>query len=108
MHIMRTHTTIGAHILGGSRSALLRMAESIALLHHERWDGTGYPNQLEGDAIPLPGRIVAVSDAFDALTHDRPYRRAVPVREALAEIERHRNAQFDGRVVDALAAVVAN
>ena len=66
--IMRTHTTIGAHILGGSDARLLKMAASIALRHHEHWDGTGYPNGIKGDAIPLPSRIVAVADAFDALT----------------------------------------
>lgn len=106
MRIMRAHTTIGAHILGGSAAPLLKMAESIALSHHERWDGAGYPNGIGGEAIPLAGRIVAVADAFDALTSDRPYRRARPVSDAVAEIARHRNSQFDGRVVGALATVV--
>ena len=102
LRIMRTHTTIGARILSGGDTPVIKMAESIALSHHERWDGTGYPNRLNGDAIPLSGRIVAVADAFDALTNDRPYRRKRSVREALAEITRHRDSQFDGRLVDAL------
>ena len=106
MAVMRTHTLIGAHILGGSEAPLLRLAEIIALSHHERWDGSGYPNHLAAEGIPLPGRIVAVADAFDALTHDRPYRKAWPVPVALAEIERHRDLQFEGRIVDALQGVV--
>lgn len=106
MQIMRTHTTIGAHILGGSAAPLLSMAESIALTHHERWDGGGYPRQLRGDAIPIEGRIVAVADAFDALTNSRPYRQALGVRDALHEIESHRGTQFDPAIVDALFRVV--
>lgn len=104
--IMRTHTSIGAHILGGSQAPLLTMAESIALTHHERWDGEGYPQKLHGTAIPLEGRIVCVADAFDALTNNRPYRAARPVREALTEIDSHRGTQFDPDVVDALLRVV--
>ena len=107
MEIMRTHTAIGARILGGSAAPLLQLAEVIALSHHERWDGTGYPLQLRGEAIPLPGRIVAVADTFDALTNDRPYRRARPLAEALAEIASHRGTQFDPEIVDALVTVVA-
>jgi putative two-component system response regulator len=102
MRIMRTHTTIGAHILGGSHAPLLQLAELVALTHHERWDGAGYPNALAGDDIPLPGRIVAVADAFDAVTNDRPYRKAMPIGEALIEMERHRGTQFDARILDAL------
>jgi putative two-component system response regulator len=100
--IMRTHTTIGAHILGESTDPLLQLAEVIASSHHERWDGTGYPHRLSGDAIPLPGRIVAVADAFDALTHDRPYRPARSLSDALQEIEAGRGTQFDPDVVAAL------
>ncbi|MGE3276780.1 MAG: HD-GYP domain-containing protein [Vicinamibacterales bacterium] len=106
MEVMRSHTTIGAHILGGSHAPLLQLAEVIALTHHERWDGGGYPQGLAGDAIPLPGRLVTVADAFDALTNDRPYRRGVSVNEALGEIHRLRGQQFDSDVVDALLAVV--
>ena len=76
---MEQHPAIGARILSGSTNELLMMAEQIALTHHERWDGRGYPNGLAGEAIPLPGRIVAVADVFDALTHRRPYKEAWPV-----------------------------
>ncbi len=73
---MKSHTQIGARILSGSSSPLLQTAEAIALSHHERWDGTGYPTGMRRDDIPLAGRIVAVADVFDALVHDRPYKRA--------------------------------
>ncbi|MGH2918861.1 MAG: HD domain-containing phosphohydrolase [Solirubrobacteraceae bacterium] len=101
--VIKTHTTIGAEILAGSRSPLLRLAEQIALTHHERWDGGGYPGGLRGDAIPLPGRIAAVADVFDALTHDRPYKRAWPVQDAVAEIVSQAGRHFDPGVVDAFA-----
>jgi putative two-component system response regulator len=98
--VMKTHTTIGAQILSGSRSRLLQAAEEIALTHHERWDGTGYAG-LVGEKIPLSGRIVALADTFDALTHDRVYRKARPFDEAVAEIELQRGRQFDPRLADA-------
>jgi putative two-component system response regulator len=98
---IKAHTTIGAEILSGSRSPLLRMAESIALTHHEYWDGTGYPAGLAGEEIPLPGRIVAVADVFDALTHERPYKEAWPVADAVAEIVNQSAQQFDPEIVDA-------
>jgi putative two-component system response regulator len=97
---MRSHTLIGARILGGSRFPLLHLAAEIALTHHERWDGTGYPAGLAGEAIPLVGRIVAVVDVFDALTHDRPYKAAWSAEAALAEIARQSGRQFDPRVVE--------
>ena len=106
MTVMRTHTTIGARILGGSMAPVLQLAEIIALTHHERWSGGGYPEKLAGDEIPLAGRIVAVADAYDALTNDRPYRRAQTPEAALVEIDRHRGSQFDPAVVDALLLVV--
>lgn len=106
MVVMRTHTTIGASILGGSEAPLLKLAEVIALSHHERWDGGGYPNRLAGDTIPLAGRIVAVADAFDALTNDRPYRKAKPVRDSLEEVRSECGRQFDPAVVSALERVV--
>ena len=81
--VMRTHTTIGADILRDSSIKVLQVAREIALTHHERWDGTGYPNRLAGEDIPLPGRIVAVADAYDAITNDRPYRAARSPREAI-------------------------
>ena len=84
---MRRHASLGAELLEGARSDLLRMAGTIAAYHHERWDGQGYPHGLQDDAIPLAARIVAVADAFDALTHARPYKEAWSAHEALAEIE---------------------
>jgi putative two-component system response regulator len=99
--VMMTHTTIGAQILAESDFQVVQVAMEIALTHHERWDGGGYPRGLRGEQIPLPGRIVAVVDAFDAMAHDRPYRRAVPIDDATAELLRCAGAQFDPRVVKA-------
>jgi putative two-component system response regulator len=102
---MKAHTAIGAEILSGSSSSLLRMAERIALTHHERWDGTGYPNGLARERIPLPGRIVAVADVFDALTHERPYKHAWTIEEAVAEIFHQGGRHFDPAVVHAFASL---
>jgi putative two-component system response regulator len=102
--VVKTHTSIGARLLSGSRSPLLRLAEEIAWAHHERWDGTGYAG-MSSEAIPLSGRIAAVADVFDALTHDRPYKRAWSVDEALTEIRSQRRRQFDPEVVDAFLRV---
>jgi putative two-component system response regulator len=99
---MKKHTEIGASILSGSKSEILQLAQEIAISHHERWDGRGYPHQLRGDDIPLSGRIVSVVDVFDALTHERTYKKAWPIEEALEEIERNAGTQFDPRVVQAL------
>jgi putative two-component system response regulator len=101
--LMKTHTTIGAEILSGSSSPLLLMAEQIALTHHERWDGHGYPNGLSGEQIPLPGRIVAVADVADALAHARPYKDAWRVERVVAEILNQAGSQFDPAVVEAFA-----
>ncbi|MDQ3813419.1 MAG: response regulator, partial [Armatimonadota bacterium] len=98
--IIKTHSAIGAALLSGGRSDLVQMAASIALTHHERWDGTGYPRGIAGEAIPIEGRIVAIVDVFDALTHDRPYKKAWPLEEALAEIARQDGRQFDPRIVE--------
>jgi putative two-component system response regulator len=103
--IMRTHTTIGASILAGGDNALVIAAERIAASHHERWDGLGYPFRLKGDAIPIEGRITAVADFFDALTHDRPYRLAVPREFVLLDIERGAGTQFDPTVAAAMRSV---
>jgi HD-GYP domain-containing protein (c-di-GMP phosphodiesterase class II) len=103
--IVKTHTTIGARILSGSRFPLLRLAEEIAFNHHERWDGLGYAG-TRGSDIPLAGRIVAVADVFDALTQQRPYKPAWPVGEAIAEIDRQRGRQFDETIVDAFLRVI--
>ena len=104
---MKTHAAIGARILSGGRYPLLRMAEEIAYAHHERWDGSGYPLGLVGEAIPLTGRIVAVADTFDALTHERPYKHAWPVTEALDEIVRQSGEKFDPLIVAALVRLCA-
>lgn len=100
---MKVHTKIGGEILGQSQSDLLQMSEEIALSHHEWWDGSGYPSGLKGEEIPFSGRIVAVADVFDALTHRRPYKEAWPVERALAEISRLGGRQFDSQVVATLA-----
>lgn len=103
---MQQHTNVGARILSGSRFPLLQLAEEIAHTHHERWDGAGYTGGLRGEAIPIAGRIVAVADVFDALTHERPYKRAWPVEEAVAEITRQSGSQFDPAVVEAFTQVL--
>jgi putative two-component system response regulator len=102
---MKRHAPAGAAILDGSTSAVLRRAREIALSHHEWWNGDGYPERLRGDRVPLSGRIVAVADVFDALTHPRPYKRAWSVDAAATEIRRLRARQFDPEVVDAFEAV---
>ena len=106
MAIMRRHVAEGAQLLADSDSGLLRTAEVIARTHHERWDGTGYPNRIAGEAIPLEGRIAAVCDVFDALLHERPYKSAWTIGEARAEIIASAGTHFDPRVVDALLAVL--
>ena len=103
--VMKTHTVIGARTLSNGHSDLIKMAERIALTHHERWDGSGYPHCLAGDDIPIEGRITAVADVFDALTHSRPYKAAWPVEEAVIEIARQSGKQFDPQVVEVFLAV---
>jgi putative two-component system response regulator len=103
--VMKTHTVIGAKILSGGHSNSIRMAAQIALTHHERWDGSGYPHGLAGEAVPVEGRIVAVVDVFDALTNVRPYKSAWNVDRALAEIRRQKGTQFDPCVVEAFLAM---
>lgn len=103
--VMKTHAALGARLLAGSSSSVLQMATVIAESHHERWDGTGYPNRLAREAIPLVGRVVAVADVFDALTHDRPYKSAWPVEQAVAEIQSAAGSQFDPRVVAAFVTI---
>ncbi|HUB36221.1 MAG TPA: HD domain-containing phosphohydrolase, partial [Solirubrobacteraceae bacterium] len=88
-------------LLCACSSPVLRMAAEIAATPHEWWDGSGYPCGLAGERIPMVGRIVAIADVFDALTHDRPYKPAWPVAQAIARIERAAGTQFDPRVVDA-------
>lgn len=102
------HAEIGHTILAGSGSALLELAAAIALNHHERWDGTGYPHGRRGSEIPLEGRIAAVADVFDALVSDRPYRSAMTTAEALAVIHAGSGTHFDPAVVAALDATIAD
>jgi response regulator RpfG family c-di-GMP phosphodiesterase len=103
--IMRTHAAIGAEMLAGGHSALVQMAERIARMHHERWDGKGYPDGYAGERIPIEARVVAVADFFDALTHKRPYRPAWSLEKAIAKIVAVSGCHFDPVVVDALLAV---
>jgi putative two-component system response regulator len=98
---IKKHSRLGAEILSGSNSPLFVTAASIALTHHERWDGTGYPDGLAGDAIPLAGRIVALADAFDAMSYTRPYKPAVPLSEVQLELNRCSGTHFDPAVTDA-------
>ncbi|MFZ4578837.1 MAG: HD-GYP domain-containing protein [Myxococcota bacterium] len=105
--VMKTHAAIGADLLSGSKSPLVQMAATIALTHHERWDGTGYPYRLHGEGIPLVGRIAAVCDVFDALTSDRPYKRAWTVEESLEEIHRGAGTHFDPALVTLFDANIA-
>ena len=99
--LMKTHAATGAALLSQSRSPLMQRAEIIARTHHERFDGSGYPMKLAGENIPIEGRIAAVIDVFDALTHERPYKAAWPIADALAEIRKCAGAHFDPRVVEA-------
>lgn len=107
LKVMRTHTSIGARIVGGSHIPLLQLAETVAVSHHERWDGSGYPRGLDGHNIPAAGRIVAVADAFDAITNDRPYRPARPASVALEILREHSNRHYEPRLVDALHQLIA-
>lgn len=99
--LMKSHTMVGAEILAGSTWPVLQMAEEIALSHHERWDGTGYPQGQVEEEIPISGRIVIVADNFDALTHSRPYAGAWEPDKAAAEIRRMSGQHFDPQVVEA-------
>jgi putative two-component system response regulator len=98
--VMRQHVEIGAQIIGEHASGLLRTAQRIALSHHEKWDGSGYPNGLSGEDIPLEGRIVAIADVFDALTSVRPYKAAWSVEDAVELLNRERGRHFDPHLVE--------
>jgi PAS domain S-box-containing protein/putative nucleotidyltransferase with HDIG domain len=102
---MQEHVQIGASILAQGQFAILNVARAIALSHHERWDGSGYPYGLKGADIPLVGRITAVADVFDALTHERPYKPAWKTDAAVAEIEKNAGVHFDPEVVEAFLAL---
>lgn len=99
--IMQTHTTIGHAILSDSQSRYMKIGAIIALNHHERFDGKGYPNGLKGEEIPLIARIVAVADVFDALVSSRPYKQAWETKEAIAYIQHNAGSHFDPQCVDA-------
>ncbi len=104
--IMKRHTTIGANILKGSTIGFVRMGETIALTHHEKWDGSGYPNGVKGRRIPLVGRIVALADVFDALTTRRPYKAAFPVEQATRIIADGSGGHFDPDIVAAFFSIL--
>jgi putative two-component system response regulator len=99
--IMKRHTTVGYDILKDSPAKLLQTAALIALTHHEKYDGTGYPQGLRGEKIPMVGRITAVSDVFDALTSARPYKEAWPVDKAIAEMHQLSGSHFDPQLITA-------
>jgi len=103
--VMKTHTTMGAEILAGSGSRVLQLSEQISLSHHERCDGKGYPHGLAGEEIPLIGRLVAIADVFDALTHRRPYKEAWPLDAAVAEIRVSAGRHLDPRLVEIFEAL---
>ena len=102
---MQQHVDIGGQILHAAQSPVLILAAEIARTHHEHWDGGGYTSGLAGDEIPLSGRIVAVADVWDTLTHDRPYRQAWTADRALAEIHTGAGSHFDPRVVEAFVSL---
>jgi putative two-component system response regulator len=97
---MQTHTTLGAEILSGHDSLLIKMGQVIALTHHEKWDGSGYPQGLSEYAIPMAGRIVAICDVFDALISKRPYKELWPLSDALDEIRAGNGTAFDPKLVE--------
>jgi response regulator RpfG family c-di-GMP phosphodiesterase len=104
--IMKTHTTVGATVFAGSRSTLILLAAEVALSHHERWDGSGYPSGASGTDIPLSGRIVAVADVYDALITAHRYKHAWSSQDAVGHIVAGKGTQFEPRIVDALVAVI--
>jgi len=103
--IMKTHTVIGSRMLSKGRSELVRVSQRIARSHHEWWDGSGYPDRVSGQSIPLEARIVAIADFLDALTHERPYRPARGIDETLAEIKRRAGSHFDPTIAKALLGI---
>ncbi len=98
--VMENHTVYGANILEGSNAEILELSRVIAISHHEKWDGSGYPHRLAGEDIPLTGRIVALADVFDALTSRRPYKEPWSVKQALAEIRKDSGKHFDPQLVE--------
>ena len=103
-NVLRNHTVYGAQILNVSSSPVIRLAHEIAISHHEKWNGKGYPYGLSREDIPLSGRITAVADVFDALSSERPYKKAFPIEKCFAILDEERGEHFDPRVVDAFVA----
>ena len=103
--VMRQHTTIGHQILEKSEAPLFKLAAEVALNHHEKWDGSGYPSGLAGDEIPLAARIVAIADVFDALTMERSYKRSWSIEEAFAHIQQDANKHFDPHLVECFLSI---
>lgn len=99
--IMKQHPVIGANILGNSKAPLFKMAAEVSLGHHEKWDGSGYPSGLKGEEIPISARIVAIADVFDALTMERPYKKAWTIEEAYQYLQDNAGKQFDPKLVAA-------
>ncbi|MDT8370963.1 MAG: HD domain-containing protein, partial [Gammaproteobacteria bacterium] len=97
--IMKTHVDIGADLLSGSDHPLLIKARAVAMSHHEKWDGSGYPNNIKGEEIPIEGRICAICDVFDALTSARPYKPAWPIEKALTVLREEKGRHFDPNLV---------
>ena len=106
--VMKTHTTVGANLLSGSSSPLVKLAETIALTHHEKWNGNGYPIGIKGEEIPIAGRIVAVCDVFDALVSQRPYKPAWEIERALEVLRADSGTHFDPNCVDAFFQVLSS
>lgn len=104
--LMKNHVKIGAIILSNSDSSMLKIAHEIALAHHEKFNGKGYPHGLKGEDIPLSGRIVAIADVFDALTSVRPYKKAWTIEDAVSLIEREKGEHFDPKIVEAFLSVL--
>ncbi len=106
MEVMKTHTSIGGKLLSGGSSAILQYARTIALTHHERWDGAGYPAGLVGESIPAIGRITSVCDVYDALVSRRPYKEPWPLEKAKDLLRQEQGGAFEGRIVDAFLKVL--
>jgi putative two-component system response regulator len=104
--LIETHTTIGGKIIGEHKSELLTLARNVALYHHEKWDGTGYPHGLKGEDIPIEARIAAICDVFDALTSPRPYKEAWPLEKTVAMIQEEAGKHFDPMLVDAFLGIL--
>jgi putative two-component system response regulator len=104
--IMKTHPQMGEEILGSHNSVLLNLARDIALTHHEKWDGSGYPNGLKGEDIPVYARIVAIADTFDALTTVRPYKQAWLVADAIDLLKKEAGSHFDPELVDKFLSIM--